>query len=289
MKRLLIIYLGIVSLFANWGQSAQADSILDEEVQKYTIQIEMDPKEIHAYQKRGETYVRAQHYLEAIIDFNRILKTDSRNEKIYFLRGEAYFGLKQWEKALNDFDSALKINPNNPDIYIMKSRAQLEKKAYQEALNSLEKARSCLQTQDSPQQKMAYIAYRQGIIYHEIHQYEQALKAYSTAIELGTDRLSSAYANRGNIYQILSRDQEAMADLNRSIEINPYNLQTYYRRGNLYLKFKQPQNAVMDFSRIIVIEPTNVNALYARARARIMLGDEKGAAEDRTSAVLVQR
>jgi tetratricopeptide (TPR) repeat protein len=73
---------------------------------------------------------------------------------------------------------------------------------------------------------------------------------------------------------------EAVAALNRAIEINPQLTTAYNARGFAHLRLKQFAQAVADFSEAIRLNPKYSNAYHNRAVARRRIGDRAGAAED---------
>ncbi|MFH1321424.1 MAG: tetratricopeptide repeat protein [Bacteroidota bacterium] len=64
-----------------------------------------------------------------------------------------------------------------------------------------------------------------------------------------------AYFNLGNAYVALQDYSEAIKNLDRAIEINPYYYFSYNNRGNAKHKLKDYQEAIKDYKRAILLNP----------------------------------
>ncbi|MEK7291574.1 MAG: hypothetical protein AAB013_06625, partial [Planctomycetota bacterium] len=60
-------------------------------------------------------------------------------------------------------------------------------------------------------------------------------------------RLAGVYFERGQIKNLLSRHDEALADFNTSLELFPYNPFAYLHRGNTFKKLGENKNALDDY------------------------------------------
>ena len=78
----------------------------------------------------------------------------------------------------------------------------------------------------------------------------------------------------------------ALEHLNRAVELNPNRSLTYLYRGHLYDFMKEPQLALGDLNAALNLDPDSEPLAYVyRARARMVLEDFQGAADDCTSAL----
>ena len=79
---------------------------------------------------RGSVYLKMSNSKNAISDFDRAVKNDSKYAKAYHLRGIALVTAGSDDKALKDFDKAIDIDPEYGAAY--HSRATLLTKMGQE-------------------------------------------------------------------------------------------------------------------------------------------------------------
>lgn len=85
-----------------------------------------------------------------------------------------------------------------------------------------------------------------GLAYHELKQYDRAIKDYSQAIKLDPGH-AAAYNNRGNSYYERNEYQLALADLNQSLQRKPDYAKSHLNRGLVYYQMDQTDRACIDF------------------------------------------
>ena len=114
----------IASLYVNLNDNANAKKYID-------IALGINPnnkqaKELSQYLLAKDSDVlidqavdlyNAQKYNEAIVIFNKILETDSKNATIYYYRALSYDGLNNYQKAIEDYKSTLKYAPDMTIAY----------------------------------------------------------------------------------------------------------------------------------------------------------------------------
>ncbi len=94
-----------------------------------------------------------------------------------------------------------------------------------------------------------------GVTYKELHQFENAKKDFTTAIEFKDQTgkypfeysRAEAYRLRGMVYKAEKDYPKALADLNAAIDLNPRDVAySYGDRCDIYLKMGRPQEAAKD-------------------------------------------
>jgi small glutamine-rich tetratricopeptide repeat-containing protein alpha len=86
--------------------------------------------------------------------------------------------------------------------------------------------------------------------------YKDALTEYTLAIE-GDPNNAIYYANRGLAYQKLNNHEQAIADLEKAISLNPSYIKTYPRLASSYMVLKKVEKAGQIIDQGLVIEPGN--------------------------------
>ncbi|MDR1703974.1 MAG: tetratricopeptide repeat protein [Clostridiales bacterium] len=66
---------------------------------------------------RGEIYIDAAMYREAIEDYTKAIELDSNYRSVYNNRGFVYTGLKEYEKAIADYKKAIELDKNIANPY----------------------------------------------------------------------------------------------------------------------------------------------------------------------------
>jgi tetratricopeptide (TPR) repeat protein len=151
--------------------------------------------------------------------------------------------------------------------------------------------------------------------------YELAINGFNQALNTWP-RLSEAHFERGNAYHNLGRDDEAIADFEQAVDLDPGwsralvaigsiysarhdyqramdaysrsisakpSIEAYYQRGQTYEALGEHQKAIEDFNRAIQEFPNSPVPYRARALARRNLGDQAGYETDRDEADRIER
>ena len=79
---------------------------------------------------------------------------------------------------------------------------------------------------------------------------------------------SITFYYRGRVLYFLSRNEEALASYNKSIEINPNYADANNGKGNVLKALNRKKEALACFNKVLQIDPNNE---YALNRRRILL------------------
>lgn len=96
--------------------------------------------------------------------------------------------------------------------------------------------------------------------------YDEALADFNRAIDLDPHN-AWAIASRGQAYQATERYDDALADLNRAIELRPEYTWAIVSRAETYLDMENDDDALADFNRAVDLDPQNTWAIVSRAQA----------------------
>ena len=108
---------------------------------------------------------------------------------------------------------------------------------------------------------------------------EEAIKDYDKSIELGPHN-ANIYYNRGVAKNKLGRHEEAIKDYDKAIELDPHNASTYYKRGNTKVQLEDYDGAIKDYDKAIELDPHNASAYNNRGSAKDKLGRHEEAIKD---------
>jgi tetratricopeptide (TPR) repeat protein len=167
-----------------------------------------------AYAYRASCYDDLGRTEEALSDRDTAIKLDPKNSDYYFSRGYYYDTNNQIDKALLDYNKAIELDPTRSDTYINRGILFLNKHQDQNALRDFQMA-----VKQQPQVVRGW--YMLGVTYDKLSQYNNAVLAYTEAIDL------NAISNK----------------LNGGINLG----ETYYYRGMATLKLGNTVSAVNDF------------------------------------------
>jgi tetratricopeptide (TPR) repeat protein len=89
-----------------------------------------------------------------------------------------------------------------------------------------------------------------------------------------------SYYNRALIYDKKGQYDQAIADYNKAIEINPGDAMAYHNRALIYDKKGQYDQAIADYNKTIKINPRFILAYKNRGAVMMKLGNRKMACSD---------
>ena len=209
-------------------------------------------------------------------------------------RGRAAAVDNDLDRAIVDFDAALIAEPGSADRWADRSRAWSQKKDYQKALADVNEAIRL-------KPKEAYLYLGRARFHYWGKDYEKAGADYAKAFQLEPDncsicsersRLSGANGNitkaleviddglragledadllavRGGCLYELKRFDEARAEVDRAIALDPFCTKALVVRGSLLLAAGQDESALADYNKAISLGLESAELYLARAGIR---------------------
>jgi len=201
----------------------------------------------HALFTRGQAYRKLGRTPDAIRDFERAMQEHPplRHDG-YEEIAEAYTDDDELDKAETEILKALEINPGCSSCWTQIARIYSRKYPVEEALRLVHGTHT-----DSAEPRT--IAGR-AIALEHLEAYDEALHEYSRAIHSSPDDHWLLYA-RGNLYAKLDQLDEALEDLNGSLQ----NYSSYTRalidRAHVLAGLERHAEAIRDFQRAAEIDP----------------------------------
>ncbi|MDG4763990.1 tetratricopeptide repeat protein [Solwaraspora sp. WMMD406] len=152
----------------------------------------------------------------------------------------------------------------------------------EEALRLLNEGMAWLDRDLAPDEQLLHrtgLRYNRAQVYGMMGRLEEALADHSWVIELDPN-FADHYFNRGNVLRRLGRNEAALADYEQALLLFPPSPEVHYNRGDVRLELGDVEGALADFDRVLELDPEHVDALSNRAAIRCDLGDVDGAWED---------
>lgn len=237
-------------------------------ITNYNQDLKLQPHEAEIYYKRGLARSEIGDYERAIADYTQAIQMNLNYAKAYNQRGLARYQLGDYEAAIEDYNQAIRINPYVAIVYINRADARSHIGDNQGAIEDYTQA-----IKINP--NYATSDKHQGMAHYLIK--EQPKVSQTIKIPLHD---AVAYTNRGNSCLELGDYDEAIADYNQAMQINPNYADAYYHRGNAHYDIDKYEDAIADYTQVIKINSNYIEAYYNRGNARLTLADKQGALED---------
>ncbi|WP_248959303.1 tetratricopeptide repeat protein [Sphaerisporangium perillae] len=116
--------------------------------------------------------------------------------------------------------------------------------------------------------------------YHRVNdRLDLALADFDRSLEINPDH-AQALSGRGETYRLHDRFEEALRDFDRAIEIDPEDDWTIDSRGRVYWALKRYDEALADFTRAYELNPTAAISIAARGAVHSEMGNHDQAVAD---------
>lgn len=254
-------------------------------IDEFNMRILENPADALAYQDRAAFYLERGVYDIAVDDFSSAIALEGTVYQ-YIGRAEALRSIEAYEEALADACSAIEVDGANPMGYVSKARILIAMQRYEEAMDDLQAALAidgkdgiihywlgyCLEKLEKPEEALdkyltavkyitdqATIYYRIGLIYMDnLENYKEAVKWFNQAIKKSGDNMASYYASRGRAYVLATDYKNAIADLEKAIQLQTDDAVTYDALAVAYYETKNAQKALENIEKAISLAPDDL-------------------------------
>ncbi len=192
-----------------------------------------------------ELYLR--NYQKSINYANEMLRIDSQDDRPFMIKGLCYKELGDTAMAIYDYLEATTENPDNYDAFVelgvlhWAKRNKLAEQYLKSALDIKPGGIDAL--------------YALGMQYQQSDRLNEALETYTHILQLDST-YRTAYYNMGYIqYQYLQLYDEALANFEKAVKVDPKYFQAVYMRGLCYEAKGDVEKAKREYSYAIQLNP----------------------------------
>ena len=186
-----------------------ASSILE-----YTHAIEISPKELSSFMKRGDSHRRNKEYTLAVNDYTKIISINPLYPKVYYIRGFTYNLLENNQLALNDLNREIEIDPNHVYAYWARAKLKIKMLDYNGAIIDY----NILKAIDPSQKDMYYTDIADCKVL--LKDFAGAIIAYTSGIESAKSyNLTSLLIGRGKAKIALNQKDGACTDFRKAFDL----------------------------------------------------------------------
>ncbi len=229
----------------------------------------------------AQTYIQTNQLQEARHTLERMVQKEPSHLATLLNLAEVCFMLDDYPAMTAAARKACVVNPDSPSAWYLLGKAAHGVGDDIMAIAHLTKALVLDEGYTEARQLRAAILAGMG-------QYTEALAEVDVLLDRDESD-ENALLLRARIALATGRPDEAEADYRRCITVlNPFNEQAYLALGRLYISGERYQEAVALFTEAISNLPAFAMAYHERGRAKLLIGDKEGAAEDSAAALAIQ-
>ncbi|HEY6458031.1 MAG TPA: tetratricopeptide repeat protein [Steroidobacteraceae bacterium] len=238
----------------NRANALMALSKRDDALADLNEAIAANPRDEIGLASRATLYMDVHRADLAEQDLDKLKLINPNNGTAFYNAGVTEQASGDLDKAVDDYRTAVRLLPSFAPAHAALG-ALLKVKDPNSALAELNRALE-LDAQSTALDSRASLYLSRGQFEPAIHDFDELLARDSAN--------SLAYLNRGVAKEQAGNLQGALEDYARSIEVAP-SASAHFDRANLYVQLDQPDQALADFNAALEIDPNNIKALLGRA------------------------
>jgi predicted aspartyl protease/Tfp pilus assembly protein PilF len=219
--------------------------------------------------RRAAAFASRQDYERALVELNRAIELEPMSAAHFVQRGIVLEALKRPGVAIESFDRALELEPAQADARFRRAVLRLRAR-------NRDGAQSDLDALDKALASQANIRLAMASLYLELEQPAQSLAQLNQWLAAHPDevRRDAALNSRCWVRAMLGIElDQALKDCNDAIDADAKNAAYLDSRGWVQLRVGRNQRALADFDRALELRPGFAFALYGRGLAKSRLGD----------------
>jgi eukaryotic-like serine/threonine-protein kinase len=220
----------------------------------------------------ADEFYRREQFREAIQEFDRVLERNPSHFWAQYLNALCLLRQQRPAEARALLGACLAQRTDFVWLYLLRGFAQEELQAWDAADSDFQKAAQLPLDENT---RYVLLVYR-AVLRIRTDRYADAVADLQEAIRLKPNAYQ-AFVNLANAYRKLGNLEQAVAQLNHALELEPGLAHLYRLRARLQLERNQPASALADFDQAIAREtasgPYQVDDLLDRGR--LLLRDKK--------------
>jgi tetratricopeptide (TPR) repeat protein len=247
----------------------------DEELARLTKDIELNPTDTSVYFYRAFFYEANDQYELAIADLDKLIEMYPNYAHAYFNRAMIHLGDNNYQLALLDLNRAIELEPNS-EMSNYRNRAKIHEHYFNYGLAISDYTK---QIESKPHDVMSFIA--RGLIIQKLFQNDEFVteseyKKYVEELKLNKKNQIAL----SSIHSMVNIDFFNLASLNKKIELDCNDLDSYIQRAEFNQELKNNELALADYNKAIELDKHCVDSYWYRRRIHEIMGNYELALED---------
>lgn len=214
------------------------------------------------YNGRGRAHVERERYHAAVRDISRAIKLDPKFAAAYRNRAAANFALGHYAEAADDATQALDLEPETDKsaLLMLRARSNSAQNRFREGVADFDKVLDI-----EPKNVAAFM--ERGELLAKNKRHDAAIKDFNKVLEL-QPKNPTAYARRGETKLYDRKADQGYIDVNIALIVKPDDPLALRVRGDIYQAQKRTENAIADYQKAVTLDPFQDEARAALERLR---------------------
>lgn len=176
-----------------------------------------------------------------------------------------------WDAAISQLDELVALYPRDVELILHRGFGLRQLNRFEAALPDLQRVQRSF-GEDSGLWELL------GDTLLNLKRYEEAVKPLTRCLELSPERLTARYF-RGQCFQLLARNREALADCVKYIAGAPNDRNGYLLKAMIHEGMCQPEEGLAAVRRGLILDPKNGDLLTIKVRLLCQAGRPEAALE----------
>ena len=225
----------------------------------------------------GRSALYYEDYVLSIQYFNQAITAKPYLYEPWFYRAVAKYNLDDFSGAEADCSEALQRNPYVTHLYELRGLSRIQQKKYAEAIRDYTRA-----LRYEPENLNLW--HNRVLCRIQSEQYDTAHLELDTMLTRWS-RYARGYAMQAEVYMLQKDTTEAINSLQKSIDIDPYDGQTWSMRSIISLSRSEWKESEEQLDKAIHLLPKHAGNYINRALARFNQNNLRGAMADYDTAL----
>ncbi|KAJ1667935.1 TOM (translocase of outer membrane) complex component [Coemansia sp. RSA 1813] len=275
-------------------------------IELYTQALRFDQDPVF-YSNRAACYAASNEHEKVISDCTNALNLEPQYVKALMRRAQAYESTDRFRDSLYDFTTACILEDFKNNLAASSAERVLKKLAEAEARERVEKRQPRLPSksfiagylnsfrsngeeataEEGETLSKADTLYNEALGFIASQEYAEAIEAINKAVEAveeaGVAKVAHAddiYSLRGMFHFLKSSLDQAVADMDKALEINPSHVRTYLRKANLFSEKKDLDGVDRLLDRAAEAEPEDAEVYFQKGQVHFLKQEFAEAADD---------
>jgi tetratricopeptide (TPR) repeat protein len=257
------------------GQRYLSQDQYEQAIAAYSQAIQEDPGDQQAYYGRATAYGYLRDFDRMLADYNQVVALYPTDAEAYRRRARGYqqFAIND-ERAIADYTRSIELRPDDPELY--QKRIEIYEYNHDER-NLITDYTRMIELQ--PERSWWYCKRGLAYVSRSVESGDMADRELALADgerAMAVDRKNGSRC-RMEIAMAVKAPGEAIDIISEMIALEPTNPELYDQRALAHLRLQQYDQAIADYQKVVELQPENGHALVMLGNAYSYKGDDERA------------